>query len=217
MAKEKFERNKPHVNISTVLQVFEDTTSGHLTFGGFGSTTEGNPAPSTILTFSAPASSNPEFATVGYPFDTDFFIDPAISGDVISLDFQLDVLPFVVEGASQIHVTLAILQDEPFIAAASGQSIPSGTNWDTLGDTGLGATDFSAVDGGPERPDFSRPFQFGYAFRGDYSTIALDVELGLDNMQVEITTVPEPTTIVLIVSMGASLLWSRFWSGKSSA
>jgi len=215
MAKEKFDRSKPHVNIGTVSQILEDT-SGQLTFGGFGSTTEGNPAPSTTLTFSAPASSNPESATVGYPFDTDFFIDPAISGDVLSIDFQLDVLPTIVDGASQIDVTLAILQDEPFIAAASGQSTSSGASWITLGDTGLQATDFSAVGGGTARPDFSRSFQFGYAFRGDYSTTALSVELGLDNMQVEITTVPEPTTIVLMISLAASLLWSRLWIGKNS-
>jgi hypothetical protein len=41
----------------------------------------------------------------------------------------------------------------------------------------------------------------------------LSVDLGLDNMLVEITTIPEPTTIALAVAMGASLLWHRWWSG----
>ena len=81
-----------------------------------------------------------------------------------------------------------------------------------MGQTGLLPGEFSEVGGGG-RVDFSQPFQFGYAFTGDYSTTALSVELGLDNMHVEITTVPEPTTIAMVCAMGAALLWHRWWNG----
>lgn len=212
MAKEKFVRDKPHVNVGTVSSTLIDTAS-NLTFDGDGSTIVGNLAPSTILTLSAPASASTQTVTVAYPFDSDFFIDPAVSGEVISLDFELDLLPSIVDATSGLHVTLAILQDEAFIADLHGQSTGQGASWVRLGDTGLHASDFSAADGGPERPDFTRDFQFGYALTVEYSTSGLDVEVALDNMQVDVFTVPEPSSLILVISLGAAFLWSRFWSG----
>ena len=75
----------------------------------------------------------------------------------------------------------------------------------------LTAADFQEADGGSGRPDFSQPFQFGYSFSGDYSSTALDVDLLLDNMTVEITTVPEPTSIGLGLSLGAAFVWHRWF------
>jgi hypothetical protein len=213
MAKEKFDRSKPHVNVGAATGIFENS-SGQLVVTGSGSETQGNPAPSTLLGMNAPASSTLQRAMIAYPIDTDFLFDPATNGAAVSIDFQLDILPSVVDGTSQLYVTLALLQDEPFTAVLSRQSVAEGVSWLTLGDIGLQASDFSAVDGGPERPDFGRPFQFGYAFSGEYSTGGLDVQIGVDNMQVEITTIPEPSSIVLVLSLGVVLLWSRWWRRK---
>ena len=216
MAKEKFVRDKPHVNIGTVSTTLIDT-AGNLTFDGNGSTVVGNLAPSTVLTFSAPASLSTQTVTVAYPFDMDFFIDPAVSGEVTSIEFAIDVLPSIVDASTDLHVTLAILQDEAFIAGSHGQSTGQGASWVRLSDSGLRAIDFSAADGGPERPDFTRDFQFGYAITAEYSSSPLNVEVALDNMQVGIFTVPEPSSLILVISLGASLLWSRFWSGADDS
>jgi hypothetical protein len=218
MAKEKFERTKPHLNVGTIghTQKLQDT-AGQLTVDDSGSDTAGNPAPSSVLTFGAPVSSTPETATVGFPVDTDFVFDPNSSGPALSIDFQLDVLANTLSGTPQIDITMAILQDgKSFIASRAGgsPSVDSGdTNWINLGQTGFLANEFHAVGGGLDRVDFSQAFQFFYAFSGNYSTTALSVDLGLDNMLVEITTIPEPTSIALACAMGAALLWSRLWNG----
>ena len=215
MAKEKFERTKPHVNVGTVnnTQTLEDT-SGQLVADDFGDETNGNPLPSVDLNIDAPAASVPQTATVAYPIDNEFLFDPATNGAAVTLDFQLDVLPANVAGTTSVDITLAIIQGEPFLATRPGGVLPSidgtETEWTTLGLTGLQAEDFIPVDGDTDRPDFSRPFQFGYAFSGEYSTTALSVEVGLDNMEVEITTVPEPTSIALAAALGAAFWWNRW-------
>lgn len=216
MAKENFERTKPHVNIGHTATL-EDSARA-LSVDDPGSETEGNPAPSSVLVFSAPATSSAETATVAFPVDDVFVFDPARSGDAVSFDFQLDVLPSTVDGTPDVEIAFAILQDEPFIASRSAGSIDgTESDWTTIGQGGLLVKDFIAVDGGPERPDFSRPFQFGYAFTGKYSTSALSVDLGLDNMFVEITTVPEPSSIMLALAMGVSLWWHRWCSGDEES
>lgn len=123
------------------------------------------------------------------------------------------MLPQVLEGTSQTHVTFALLQDEPFVARAAGRPVSSSAGWVRVSDGGLRPADFSSVDGNTNRPDFSRPFQFGYALTSQYSEGGLDVEIGIDNMRVEITTVPEPTSIVLALSLGVGLLVGRWWRG----
>ncbi|REK18333.1 MAG: hypothetical protein DWQ37_04250 [Planctomycetota bacterium] len=209
MAKETFDRSKPHVNIGAHYVDIHDT-AGSLTIAGSGSTTEGNPPESVLLTFAAPASSSLESAAVAYPFfDNEFEFDPTAKGLVESLDFQLDVLPSVIDGPGQIHVTLALYQDEFFVARGAGESISPGSSWVPIDGSGLLASDFTPVGGGPGRPDFSQPFQFGYALSADYAIDGLDAEVYVDNMTVEVTFVPEPSSLVLALVLGVSLLWYR--------
>jgi hypothetical protein len=176
---------------------------------------EGNPPPSSVLEFSAPPSLNIETARVSFPIGDEFVYDPIEFGPAVSLDFSIDVMLIEVSGTSDVDITLAILQGEYFIISPTivTPSI-SGleTDWTNLSQTGLQAVDFLAVDGGTEIPDFGKPFQFGYAFTGNYSTTGLTVELGLDNMEATINTVPEPTSIMLVLAMGVSVLWCRWWS-----
>ena len=190
-------------------------TSGQLTAVDSVSDTEGNPPPSGVLEFSAPASSTTETWAVAFPIGDEFVYDPAEFGPAVSIDFELDVLSTEVIGTSYVDITLAILQGKPFIVLPTvGSPSVDGTEagWTTLGQAGLQAEDFEAIDGGPEHPDFGRPFQFGYLFAGEYSTTELSVELGIDNMEATIYTVPEPTSIVLALAMGAALLWHRWWN-----
>jgi hypothetical protein len=86
------------------------------------------------------------------------------------------------------------------------------TGWATLRAQGFTASDFQEVDGGLGHPDFGQPFQFGYALTSQTSTQPFHLELGLDNMTVEITTIPEPTSMFLALSLGAAFLWHR-WRG----
>jgi len=218
MAKETFDRSKPHLNIGTVhTSTFEDT-SGALIVADLGSDTDGNPAPSSILALSAPASSSVETATVVFPVDDYFVFDPAVSGESVSIDYQLDLDPTTFAGFSEIDVTFAILQGgNEFVASRSAGSIDgSEVGWTTISQTGLRAEDFEAVDGSSSLPQMGQLYQFGYAFSGEYSTTALSLKLGLDNMQVEITTVPEPSSILLAAAMGATLLWSRWFSNDDN-
>jgi hypothetical protein len=195
-------KNKPQDTSGQV--VVSDTVSGDT----------GNPAPSAVLHFSAPASSSPQAVTVAFPIgeDFEFFYDPAELGAVASLDFQLDLLPTLVSGTPQVHVSLAIVQGEAFIAPPTvGTPSVNGTEggWVLLQQFGLRAEDFVAADGGPERPDFGLPFEFGYAFSATYSTVPLDVRLQLDNMEATINTVPEPTALALLLVLGVPLIWRR--------
>jgi hypothetical protein len=219
MAKETFQRSKPHVNIGTLDYTLTLDGASGLTVLDTGTDVDGNPGPSMVLTFGAPTPLAPESVAIAFPIDDVFFFDPATSGPAVSIDFLIDVLPSTVVGTADVDVTLAIIQDEPFIVErAGGPSVDgSESGWTTLGQNGLRSEDFVAVDGGPERPDFGRPFQFGYAFSGEFSTTALSVELGLDNMEVEITTVPELSSFILAVAMGATLCWHRFRSGNEGA
>ena len=214
MAKEKFERTKPHVNVGTIghVEVLFDS-SGLLTFDDDASTA-GNPPESSLVSFEAPLSSTPQSAAIAFPIDDDFVFDPNSSGPAVSIDFAFEVLPLNVDGTSQLDVTLAIIQGEAFIAQTSAPPPTidgTETDWTRLMQSGLTAADFEEVDGGPGRPDFSQPFQFGYAFSGDYTATELDVDLQLDNMLVEITTVPEPTSFVLALCMSAALVWHRWF------
>lgn len=209
MAKETFDRSKPHVNIGTVSQIVTDT-SGQLSLTGVGDQVGGNPAPSTQLFFSAPGSGNPQSFAVAYPFDTDFVFDPTGRGGLESMDMYIDILPTQITGTADIEVTLTILQNEVFIATGKGGSVTEGNGWLTISETGLVAADFFEADGGSSHPDFSKSFQFGYAFMGDYSSDALSVELGVDNMTVSITTVPEPMSIAIaLILCGGALMCRR--------
>ena len=214
MAKEKFERTKPHVNVGTIGHHEVLDAAASLTVMEAGPTTGGNPDEYMILSIDAPPASVPDSVAVAYPIDDTFVFDPATNGAAVSIDFLVDVFPTTIEGTADVDITLAIIQDEPFIFARGATPSVDGSedDWTTLGQSGLVADDFRAVDGGLERPDFSRPFQFGYAFSGEFSSEALSVELGLDNMAVEITTVPEPSSLVLAMAMGATFCWHR-WRG----
>ncbi len=211
MAKENFERSKPHVNIGTVSQIVTDT-SGQLTLSGIADEFVGNDAPSTKLFISAPGSGNPQSFIVAYPFDADFtFVpDDAACCREMSMDFAIDMLPLDVTGTANLEVTLAILQGEVFVASGHGGAVSPGAGWMTVSDSGLIASDFFEVDGGSSHPDFTRTFQFGYAFMGDYSTDGLSVELNVDNMHVGINNVPEPVTgTIVLVLIGGALMCRR--------
>lgn len=211
MAKENFDRSKPHVNIGTVSQIVTDTSGGQLTFSGVGDELGGNPAPSTKLFISAPGSGDPQSFVVAYPFDTNFMFTPTLGCcRGMTMDFAVDILPTQVTGTANLEVTLAILQDEVFVATGHGGSVSPGAGWMTVSDTGLIAGDFFEADGGGSNPDFTRTFQFGYAFLGDYSTDGLNVEVGVDNMHVGLNNVPEPMSMaVVLILCGGALMCRR--------
>jgi len=211
MAKESFDRSKPHVNVGTVSQIVTDS-SGQLTMSGVGDTVGGNTAPSTKLFLSAPGTGSPESFVVAYPFDTDFVFNPATDCcRQMTMDFAVDMLPIDVTGTPNIEVTLAILQDEVFVATGQGGAVgPAGGGWMTVSDTGLVASDFFEADGGASHPDFTRTFQFGYAFMGDYGADGLNVELSVDNMNVTLNNVPEPMSLAIaLVLCGGALMCRR--------
>jgi hypothetical protein len=204
------------VNVGTIGHIAQDT-SGLLEMQARGSEDIGNPAPSTLLSLAAPPSSSLEMAAVVHGFDDEFVFD-AMRGAATSIDFQVDVLPQLIVGAADLHVSLAIWQEEAFLAPAAGGAIPGGAaadTWLTISGSGLSPADFMPVAGGDRRPDFDRPFQFGISYSADYAATGLDVEIAIDNTFVEITTVPEPTSVVLVVTLGVSLVWQRiFGRGK---
>ena len=103
MAKETFQSTKPHVNVGTNTQILEDT-AGRLTLTDLGSNTAGNPLPSLIITYSAPAPSTNATATVAFSVDGEFLFDPGSSGPAVSIDFQFDVLPTSVSGTSEVDM-----------------------------------------------------------------------------------------------------------------
>jgi hypothetical protein len=217
MAKEKFDRSKPHVNVGTIGHVQRAEGPAGLTFDSAESETIGSPPNSYILTVDAPATSSPESATVIVPLDDEFFFRLG-TGPAVSMDFSIDVLPLAVEGTNDVDVSLGILQGEFYLARAIPTFDPpsiSGpaTEWTTLRAQGFTASSFQEADGGSGHPDFGQPFQFGYALTSQTSTLPLHFELGLDNMTVEITTIPEPTSLVVAFSIGASFLWNRWRSG----
>ena len=210
MAKENFDRSKPHLNIGTVSTIVTDT-SGNLSLSGVGDQVGGNPAPSTKLFISAPGSGDPQSFVVAYPFDTDFTFT-AIEDCCrnMTMDFAIDVLPTEVTGTSNLEVTLAILQGEVYVADGQGGSVTPGAGWMTVSDTGLVAADFFEADGGASHPDFTQTFQFGYAFMGDYSTEGLNVEISVDNMHVGLNNVPEPMSIAIaLILCGGALMCRR--------
>lgn len=189
-------------------------TSGQLALTDAVDSGTGNPAPSAVLAFDAPGSPSPQSAGVVFPIgeDFEFVYNPDELGPVESLDFLLDILPNTVAGTPEVHVTLAIFQGEFFIADIAPNT-PSfdgtETGWTQLEQSGLRADDFTATDGGYERPDFNQGFEFGYAFLADYQSVPLEVQLQLDNMEATINTVPEPTLLALALVLGAPLLLRR--------
>lgn len=192
-------------------------TSGQATIADVVDPNLGNPAPSVLLSFDAPATSSQEYLVVAYPIGDEFQYDPMEFGPATSLDFALDVLAEPLTGASQVDVTLAILQGD-FYVASPNPSSPSITGaesgWTHLSLANLTESDFLSVDGSGAVPDFSRPFQFGYAFHAEYAATSLSVELRLDNMEATINTIPEPTSLGLAIAMGGVALWNRWYSGE---
>lgn len=217
MAKEKFERTKPHVNVGTIGHAQGVEGPAGLTVDTVESTSAGNPPESYELSVDIPATSAPELATVVIPLDDDFFFRLE-TGPAVSLDFSIDVLPATVEGTNDVDVSLAILQHSRFFLARPSSTFDPPSidgeelQWTSLSAQDLTADEFDAVGGRVGHPDFSQPFQFGYALTSETSSAGQLLELGLDNMVVEITTIPEPSTIGLAVSLGAAYLWHR-WRG----
>lgn len=213
MAKENFERSKPHVNIGTVSQIVSDT-SGQLTLTGVGDSVVGNPAPSAKLFISAPGSGDPQSFVVAYPFDTDFmYVPPAGCCRQETIDFAIDILPTQITGTANLEVTLTILQGEVYVAHGHGGAVlpgaAGGAGWMTVSDTGLIASDFFSVKDGTSHPDFTQTYQFGYAFMGDYSTQGLNVEVNVDNMHVGLNNVPEPMSLAITLILAGGALMCR--------
>lgn len=190
-------------------------TSGQVTLDDLVDQLAGNPPPSHLLAFEAPASSSLENVVVAFPIGDEFAYDPIEFGPATTLDFSIDVLAEPVSGASHVDITLAVLQGDFFVAQPSPSTpIIDGTEggWTRLSHSGLGAGDFLSVSGNGSRPDFTEPFQFAYAFHANYSTTALSAELRLDNMEATVNTIPEPSCgVFLAIALGASILWHRFW------
>lgn len=190
-------------------------TSGQATLSDSLDNNAGNPPPSAALAFSAPASGVDEQLVVAFPIGDEFIYDPIELGPATSLDFVVDVFAESLAGASRVEVTMAVLQDGFFIAAPTS-STPSmdgsEVGWARLSHAGLEANDFLAADGGGRAPDFSRPFQFSYAFHADYSATTLGVDLRIDNMEATVNTIPEPGSAALVMAMGAAILWDRWWN-----
>jgi hypothetical protein len=187
-----------------------------LTFESAESATIGNPPNSYLLTVEAPATSSAESATVIIPLDDEFFFRLS-TGPAVSMDFSVDVLPLTVEGTNDVDVSLGILQGEFYLARATPTFDPPSISgpaaeWITLRAQGFSASDFQEADGGPGHPDFGQPFQFGYALTSQSSAPPLHMDRGLDNMYVEITSIPEPSSIVMAFSLGAAFLWNRWRS-----
>lgn len=210
MAKENFERKKPHVNVAATTTTITNTEE--LSLEAVASDTLG-----ASFTLSAPPSALGEVVIVGYPFDDVFRIEPTRERPVLSIDYQLDVLPLTIAGTNPLEVSFAILQDQQYFLATASHAVEEGDAWLTLGDKGIAADDFVALGGGPGRPDFGQAFHFGFALTSQYAEEGLHVEVGMDNLHVEITSVPEPSSFVLVAalgaSLGASLLWQRWWRG----
>ena len=214
MAKEKFERTKPHVNVGTIGHVQQIEGPAGLTFDSAESTIDGNPPESYVLSVDAPSTSPAETATVIIPIDDEFFFRLA-TGPADSIDFSVDILATGVTGTTDVDVSLGILQNsEFFVAKASSTFDPPSidgvsASWETFDVQNLAATDFEGP-AGSGHPDFGQPFQFGYTFTSEASSTPLQLVLGLDNMNVEITTIPEPSSLALIVSLGAAWFWNRW-------
>lgn len=211
MAKENFDRSKPHVNVAASTTTITDT-AGELSLEAVSSDTLG-----ASLTLSAPPSALGEVVIVGYPFDEIFRIEPTRERPVLSIDYQLDVLPLAIVATDPLEVSFAIRQDQQYFLSAARHVYGDWGSWRPVADAGLTADDFVALGGGPGRPDFGQAFHFGFALTGQYAEEGLYVEVGLDNLHVEITSVPEPSSFVLVAalgaSLGASLLWQRWWRG----
>ena len=126
MAKETFDRSKPHLNVGNNSQTVDDT-SIILLVDDSGSITEGNDAPSSVLTFSAPGSASAETATVAFPIDTDFLFDPNSSGPALSIDYSFDVTTSI-SGASELDVMLAIVQNGKSFLATRPTGSPTINN-----------------------------------------------------------------------------------------
>jgi hypothetical protein len=192
-------------------------TSGQVTMTDSVDESVGNPPPSAMLTFDAPATGTEEHVVVAYPIGDEFMYDPIEFGPATSLDFALDVLAEPAAGASHVDITLAVLQGDFFVASPN-LSTPyvdsTEGGWIRISHTGFEARDFLAVDGSDAVPDFSEPFQFGYAFHANYSSAALSVDLRLDNMEATVNTIPEPISLGLAMAMGATMLWHRWWYGE---
>lgn len=211
MAKETFDRSKPHVNIGASSSIISDT-SGQLSVEGIASDEVG-----ALFKITAPASEATELFVLGYPFDNEFFISPTRDRPVLSIDYQVDLKPLDISMLSEMTVSLALRQDDQYFLASSVHVVNPSDHWQTFSDVDLVATDFYSLDDGGRLPDFGQPFNFGIAVSGEYggldATESLAVDFGMDNIQVSILSVPEPSSIVLVAAMGVMFLKQR-WRRK---
>jgi hypothetical protein len=208
MAKSNFERSKPHVNIGASSSIISDT-SGQLSVEGITSDAVG-----AQFKITAPKSETTQLFVLGYPFDNEFFISPTRDRPVLSLDYQVDLIPLNISTVSQMTVTLALRQEDQYFLASSVYVVNPTDQWLTFSDVNLTSSDFYALGDGRQLPDFSQAFNFGIAVSGEYggmdTTESLAVEYGMDNIQVSILSVPEPSSIVLVAAMGVVLLKQRW-------
>ena len=168
MAKEKFERTKPHVNVGTIGHVQQIDGPAGLTFDSTESTVTGNPPESYLLTIEATSAFASEPTTVVIPIDDEFFFRLG-TGPAESIEFSIDVLPQVFTGSGDLDVSLGILQGEFYLAKETSDLRSTKYHW---GESRSGAhcnhqeayllvtlKKWMVVQG---NPDFNRPFQFGY-------------------------------------------------------
>lgn len=203
MAKENFDRSKPFL---LPAEIIEDT-SGQLTVG-----LEELLPDAVSLSMSAPTSGSVESAIVGLPFDQEFFFQPALNRPATTIDYQIFLLPSELQGVTDPYVTFALRQDQQVFLGTRHLPLSLDSSWLGFSDSGLEADDFLTLDG-RIAPDFSQPFQFGFAFGAEYSTAGAQVEVGIADMHVSVFSVPEPSSIMLVASMGVTLLLHRWWRG----
>ena len=141
---------------------------------------------------------------------TDAVYDPANDPiDKIEYSFDLIMLDPPFPGAANFY-TVLLFQDGAYFEGSPGTQF-SGLDWTNFSDSGDSNTNFNdlAPPSAPQHPDFSvngSPITFGYITAVSSNNVT---ESGIDNWFVKITTIPEPSTALILVVGGVAMLRHR--------
>jgi len=140
--------------------------------------------------------------------------DPSVDGAIETLDYSEDTLAI----AGSNTVSRVILRQDGLLYQLEQTYLagPSSSEWVKTNFTGLTATDFALWFNGTliptGDPDFSEagsPIEFGFFRTQSFGVFGGAVQTGIDNWQVEITVIPEPTSLLLVITATGVVLGLR--------
>lgn len=191
-----------HINSSSTSNP-DDSSFGEIT----GASVGGNPGSQLRLTHThdvqrdgnnAPLNGNGEAFLQTFITKQAFSYAPSNSGAIADISFSVDINFPVSNGPTAFQQIFFTIADQNSGRAAGFTNITGQAGWQTISVNGLTNLDFPSLNFSGSLP---LSFGFGFLSSGNVTAGSDSLFMGIDNFQVSVTAVPEPGSLLLVMTV----------------